>query len=59
MIRITYANKAAEAFSEATKYRLEDGWYVLTDDSDEEVGRAQAKDVQSIRKGEEKIGGFA
>jgi len=59
MITITYASKSSEAFEEATKYRLEDGWYVLTDDSHEEVGRAQAKDVRSIRKGAPELGGFA
>ena len=56
MVKVTFTSKATETFSKAAKYRVEDGWYILTDDADEEVGRAQVKDVASIRKGGDFIG---
>jgi hypothetical protein len=50
MIKITYITKSTETIRDATEYSLQDGWYILTDDAGTEVGRAQAKEVRSIRK---------
>jgi hypothetical protein len=52
MVIITYINKSVDYVRKATEYDLlQDGWYILKDESGEEVGRAQAKEVRSIRKG--------
>jgi hypothetical protein len=61
VIKITYVNQAAEVVGEAAEYCLMDGWYILKDDAGKEVGRAQAKEVRSIRKvsEEEQSRGFS
>jgi len=50
MIKVNYVHESAERVRDAAKYTLQDGWYVLTDDSGDEKCRAQAKGVRSIRK---------